>query len=965
VYRNLDCILNVKSNDSQISKRNSDLRQKRNSYAENRKKSVFSFNLNLDQSLKNYFTILLSIFSIVIPIGIQPQLQANYAFAEINSQSINDEDEYTDEGEITSHSSTSETKSKSNQKDPFGFADEDNKKVKLNIIIPDVVGPDLLPGTQSSTPSSHQIDTHSSEQVHPNSIDRNSSDIDNADGSIIAREDKPATAELSSTDSHIGTLNNNESKNVSEGNSIVSDDKPGTENSQSQLTPQPKYKSYRDYIENSSASKNNDNVIISDDKVGTELNTTNSGINSVIGNPNDNANENLVVSDNQSNTNQLQSTDSQSQLTSQPRYKSYHDYVENNNLSNQDINVTGDTQATGSSSIDSQMDSVNRNVNNNGDDKLKERVILPEDELANSNRSSQIQVDNQSSNSNSTISSQPLSKSYQEFEHNNASKNANNDNTMSSKSTIEPSSATATSSQVSAQSSSQIYGDFNGDGFDDVAIGVPQEDVGSIQDAGAVEVIYGSSSGLSATSTRADQFWTQNSADVKDTSEIDDDFGSSLTSGDFNSDGIDDLAIGVPGENNGAGAVNVIYGSGAGLHALLSPSNQFWTQSTADVNDVSEAGDHFGSSLTSGDFNGDGRDDLAIGVPSENDGGAVNVLYGSSSGVSATSPRADQFWIQNTADVDGASETGDHFGFSLTSGDFNGDGRDDLAIGVPDEGLEGAGLTGSVGGVELIYGSSSGLSATSPRADQFWTQDSANIDDVAENGNAFGFSLTSGDFNDDGKDDLAIGIRWEQISFKSEVGAVEVIYGSSSGLSATSPRADQFWTQDSANINDATESEDQFGYSLSSGDYNGDGNDDLAIGVWWEDVDIGGAEVDDAGGVEVIYGSSSGLSATSPRADQFWTQDSADINDVPERPDEFGLAVYSGDFNGDGKDDLAIGVPQESLGSIENAGGVEVIYGSSSGLSATSTRSDQFWTQNSADVNDASETGDEIGTALG
>ena len=141
--------------------------------------------------------------------------------------------------------------------------------------------------------------------------------------------------------------------------------------------------------------------------------------------------------------------------------------------------------------------------------------------------------------------------------------------------------------------------------------------------------------------------------------------------------------------------------------------------------------------------------------------------------------------------------------------------------------------------------------------------------------------------------------------------------------------------------------------------------DPLTIGVWDEDVDIGGSDVDDAGGVEVIYGSSSGLSATSPRSDQYWTQDSANINDVPERPDEFGSAVYSGDFNADGRDDLAIGVPQENVGSIENAGAVEVIYGSASGLSATSPRSDQFWTQNSGDITDASETGDEFGTALG
>jgi hypothetical protein len=176
-------------------------------------------------------------------------------------------------------------------------------------------------------------------------------------------------------------------------------------------------------------------------------------------------------------------------------------------------------------------------------------------------------------------------------------------------------------SQVSAQSSSEIYGDFNGDGFDDLAVGVPEEDVGSIENAGGVEVIYGSSSGLSATEARSDQFWTQDSPGVPGTSETDDEFGSALASGDFNGDGKDDLAIGVPGEDVGsidsAGAVEVMYGSSSGLSPTFPRSDQLWTQDSTDINDISESSDRFGSSLSTGDFDNDGRDDLAIGVPNE------------------------------------------------------------------------------------------------------------------------------------------------------------------------------------------------------------------------------------------------------------------------------------------------------------------------------------------------------------
>ncbi len=93
-------------------------------------------------------------------------------------------------------------------------------------------------------------------------------------------------------------------------------------------------------------------------------------------------------------------------------------------------------------------------------------------------------------------------------------------------------SSASSSQSVQAQSSNEVYGDFNGDGRDDLAVGVPFEGVdtgaGTIGGAGAVNVLYGSSNGLSATSPRPDQIWSQNSPDVNDLAELNDNFGSAL-----------------------------------------------------------------------------------------------------------------------------------------------------------------------------------------------------------------------------------------------------------------------------------------------------------------------------------------------------------------------------------------------------------------------------------------------------
>jgi hypothetical protein len=535
--------------------------------------------------------------------------------------------------------------------------------------------------------------------------------------------------------------------------------------------------------------------------------------------------------------------------------------------------------------------------------------------------------------------------------------------------------------QGAANPDGPVRGDFNGDGFADLAVGVPYEDVGRIRDAGAVNVLYGSGTGLQADGTGGpdDQFWTQNSPGIAgDGAEANDQFGSVIGAGDFNGDGFADLAIGVPYEDFGlvkdAGAVNVLYGSPTGLQAdgTGAPDDQFWNQSSTDVaGDGAEAFDQFGVGLAPADFNGDGFTDLAIGVPNEGlpgakGAGAANVLYGSSSGLQAIAPD-DQFWSQDSPDVKDHAEVADAFGATLIGGDFNGDGFADLVIGVLLE--EGSQAT-NAGAVNVLYGSASGLQAdgTGGPDDQFWSQSSPGVEDDSENFDRFGIYLAAGDFNADGLDDVAVGVRYEDIGTVVDAGAVNVMYGSASGLQSNGVGGpnDQFWNQDSAGVSsDTGEDGDAFGRSIAAADFNGDGFVDLAIGVYLEDV----GPVLNTGAVNVLYGSSSGLQATGSGGpdDQFWTQGTPGLEgDGAKANAMFGRCVGAGDLNGDGFDDLAVGTLQD-IGNATQAGATNAIYGSAAGLQVDGIGApdDQFWNQSSPGVaGDGAENGDRFGAYL-
>src|SRR4029079_1726205 len=97
---------------------------------------------------------------------------------------------------------------------------------------------------------------------------------------------------------------------------------------------------------------------------------------------------------------------------------------------------------------------------------------------------------------------------------------------------------------------------------------------------------------------------------------------------------------------------------------------------------------------------------------------------------------------------------------------------------------------------------------------------------------------------------------------------------------------------------------------------------------------------------QVIFGSAAGLTQAG---NEFWTQDNNAILDACESGEAFGSGLAAADLDGDGFADLAVGVPQEDLGGVANAGASNVLYGSGAGLTSAGN---QFWNQNSSGILD-------------
>ncbi|MFJ3226086.1 FG-GAP and VCBS repeat-containing protein [Streptomyces sp. NPDC086783] len=311
--------------------------------------------------------------------------------------------------------------------------------------------------------------------------------------------------------------------------------------------------------------------------------------------------------------------------------------------------------------------------------------------------------------------------------------------------------------------------DLDKDGYADLVVGNPMENVGSYEYRGSVTILWGSRSGLSG------------GTNVTPRSGAYGHFGRDVATGDFTGDGSPDLAV-VGGEeawlyrgaftrSGGTGSVSKIdkvdggwYSGGLaagkvdgdGKADLIVLGNQFYDGANhhrAWFLRGTASGLSSGPSKTLGsapheaavgDFDKDGYGDVALALPDASGGkGAVTVWKGTSAG-----PGGSATYTQATSGVAGSPEAGDDFGYDVTAGDTNGDGYADLAVGVPHEAVDGREYQG---GVHLFRGGPGGLGGTRSS----WIAQS--VMGAPDSHTSFGYTVRLRDLDADGRADLAVG----------------------------------------------------------------------------------------------------------------------------------------------------------------------------------------------------------------
>jgi hypothetical protein len=340
--------------------------------------------------------------------------------------------------------------------------------------------------------------------------------------------------------------------------------------------------------------------------------------------------------------------------------------------------------------------------------------------------------------------------------------------------------------------------------------------------------------------------------------------------GDVNGDGLDDVLIGAPETD--------WIGSSSGIAILMTGSltGELILVDSGTVFSGTNPGDRAGFAVAgAGDLNQDGFDDLLVGAPHTDAGGAAYLIHGPATGNIDLEASASRVWTAQIPD--------DRAGQAVAgAGDTDGDGVPDVLIGAPEAGR---------GLVYLLRGPT-GPSDTLAEAD-------AIIQSELESPST-GFALAAGDTDGDGLSDVLVGCPQDNTN-GNETGAAYLFTGPVEGTVSTDSASAGIFGQNPL---------DWAGSAVAVGDLNADGHEDLVIGAYR--VDVGGMQ---SGAVYVIYGpiSSGGNLAN------------ADLKLVGSADQEHvGISVaVVADHDGDGAQDLLIGADRAS----DDRGGAYLITG--------------------------------------
>jgi hypothetical protein len=317
-------------------------------------------------------------------------------------------------------------------------------------------------------------------------------------------------------------------------------------------------------------------------------------------------------------------------------------------------------------------------------------------------------------------------------------------------------------------------GDFNDDGFADLAVGAPDVMHGS-ESAGEVDVYLGSPTGLHFATAIPGRYDGDEPYNL----------GSALASADANGDGYADLAATMPGADDG---LQLYLGGPGGVST--SAAQQLWVVPNAiSFNDVNR--DHH-VDLVSADWD------------------SVQVFYGTASG------------LNETAQVLPESSLGVQYGFgtAVATGDVNGDGYPDAVVGAGYDRYVGVRTSG--GTIVVLFGGASGLQAAARQVvheSQVW----ANWHDD----NGFGAALSVARVDSDGYSDVLVGAPTESVS-GVRAGAAYLLHGGSSGLHTSSA---QRFTQGTAGVAGSAASGARFGAAVYLTRLNGDSSADAIVGA--------------------------------------------------------------------------------------------------------------------------------------